>query len=152
MLELAVSLVVIALLAGVLAERLLNGVRLSEQAAVRQVVAAMRLAMHLEVGRRAGAGDLHAVRRMAGENPVRWLTQPPSGYLGELHRPDARQLPGGSWYYDTQRREIVYAPRRVAWESLPSDAVLRFQVRVRGQPGISGVELVAVEDYEGLRM
>lgn len=150
-LELTASLVVIALLAGVLAQRLLDGVRLSEQAAVRQTVAALRLAMHLEVGRRAGAGDLQAVRRMAGENPVRWLTQPPGGYLGELDGPDMSQLPGGSWHYDTQRREIVYAPRRMAWDGLPSDALLRFQVRMLGQVGISGVELAAVEDYGWLR-
>ncbi len=155
-LEWALSLTVIAILLGLLGERLLNMGRLAEQASVQQTIGILRTAMYLEVARRAGSGDLRAVAAMDGENPVRWLAQPPDGYLGEMQRPDPAALPGGSWFYDAGRRELAYAPRRLLWQAglLPADGVFRFRVSVgraggatERPAGIGGVELRPVAAY-----
>jgi len=154
LLETTVSITVIAVLMWILSDRLLDYVRLADQAAMRQAVATLRLAMYLEAGQRAATGDLNQVRAMGGGNPMRWLMEPLPDYLGERDRPDPRTLPGGSWYFDAGRRELAYVPRRLAWRGeLPEEGVFRFQVRVRPAvasamgTGISGVELGPVIGY-----
>jgi hypothetical protein len=154
-LEATLSITVIAVLMWVLSDRLLDYIRLADQAVVQQTVGTMRTAMYLEVARRAGTGDMRSIKAMAGGNPVLWLAQPPDGYLGELRRPEPRELPGGAWYFDVERGELAYVPRRLAWRaSLPAEGAFKFAVRVL-QPdapagriaGISGVELKPTATY-----
>lgn len=153
LLELTVSFTVIVALMWVFAERVRDYVRISEQTAVRQTLATLRTAMNMEVIRLAGAGDLRGVEALTGQNPVRWLAQPPDGYLGEISGRQTESAPGGSWYFETDRKQLVYVPRRFAWgEELPEDGVFRFEVRATyaggtakgAVPGLSAIELVTV--------
>lgn len=154
-LEATLSILVIAVLMWVLSDRLLGYIRLADQAAMRQAVATLRTAMYLEVGRRAGSGDLRAIRAMDGANPMAWLMEPLPGYLGELERPDPQALPGGAWYFDAGRRELAYAPHRLAWRGeLPEGGVFRFRVSAvlpagasDQSTGISAVQLAPAVPY-----
>lgn len=35
----------------------------------------------------------------------------PTGYVGELDRPDPAAVPGGSWYFDAGKKQLVYHVR-----------------------------------------
>jgi hypothetical protein len=81
----------------------------AEQLVFEHVVATLRAAVTVAVTRALVAGDDETLALLDRGNPVRLLSSPPQGYLGE--RSNAPETPPGSWFFDSASRELVYEPR-----------------------------------------
>ncbi|MGE0355581.1 MAG: hypothetical protein AB7P08_01575 [Burkholderiales bacterium] len=130
-LELGVSAVVVSVLAALLLAALLAQQALAEKATVELTILNLRTGLRLAVAELIIAGREREVASLAGANPVRWLERPPEGYLGEIDTPeDPARMPGGAWYFDRGRRELVYrVSHDGGFETLPGEpAVVRLQV------------------------
>lgn len=141
LLELAVVVCVVALLASVGLERLLRYQELAEKAAMENAASVMRSALGLRFAALYLDGNVGEIDRLAQENPMDWLAQRPPNYLGVLWSPPLESLPKGSWYYDKMTNLLVYYPDRTAHLERPDpkDPRIRFKVAVDfGQAGGSG--------------
>lgn len=153
MLELAVTLVVIVILAGVLLRALLRYEELAEKTAMELTVRNLRSGLQWRIADallHPGSAQLGA---LAGANPVSWLQRPPEGYLGE-HAGTPSAAARGGWYFDTRTRELAYRPAlHFAFEAEPGAPVeIRWQVRALdpgdgGRPA-QGFALVATTRYK----
>jgi len=156
--ELVVRVLVGAILAATLLERMLYYQELAEHAVMEATI------IHIRSGMRLHVADLMTQQRngeigaMLNENPVRWLQHPPEGYAGALEREPAGGMPGGSWYFDSGRGELVYVPKLARFFSgAQGKREARFRVTARtigtvqkeGQPRqVEGVDIVPVQSYK----
>jgi hypothetical protein len=110
--------------------RLLEYQERAEKTLVDLTVRNLRATLRWQVAQRmvhGAAGDLVA---LLDANPVAWLERPPAGYVGEIAG-EAPDLAGGSWYFNTAARQLVYVPRLAAHLSVSNyrSGRLRWQVR-----------------------
>ncbi|MDH3354238.1 MAG: hypothetical protein OEL79_03350, partial [Chromatiales bacterium] len=86
----------------------------AERTHVAWMVGAMRSTIGIEVARRAVQGGLDQIAMLDQSNPMLLLDNQKSpmmgafAYLGELNHPDPTNIAPGSWYFDSQSRELVY--------------------------------------------
>jgi len=155
LLELAIAISIIGVLAGVLLNRLFHYQELAEKAAMESTVRVIktglqvRLAELIVTNRQARAGDLEI------EDPLRWLDDKPPNYSGRYRAaPDA-----GTWYFDPGPRELVYVvqtgdrldfagggqAREIRFRAL----LLKDKVRIAGNEveSVTGITLVPVRKY-----
>jgi len=119
LLEFAVVVSIIAILAVIAVDRLWALRLEAERVAVAQVVGALRSALGIEVARRALEDGLGSLPELHGSNPMALLAQRPAGYAGELTAGSAGQVEGGQWYFDPVVGVLVYRARfRDAFEGL----------------------------------
>ena len=150
-LELLVVVTVIGILALTALARLLEVEEAAEKTVVdstlRNIGSGLRQAM---------AGDIiHAqegrIALLIGANPVRYLAQPPAGYLGAY--PDGpERVPAGAWYFDGSRRELCYRPK-LGWHLAIAGgaSLLCWRIEPVGGRlaggGVGSVRLVATRPY-----
>lgn len=131
--EWAVLLLVILLLMSLFlqrSERLqAEAERLTFQATVDALQSAVRYISLLQDQRPALYGAL-----LKEGNPMPLLAvdpaQVPSNYLGELQRPDPRNIAGGQWYFDRSAGVLVYRVknRRFFDSDWPGPAMVRYRL------------------------
>lgn len=136
LLEWGVLVCVIALLAGMLLNRMGRAQAEIERRNFLSTVRAMRAAVLLQsVVRPKDAAP--------GGNPAAVYREQfgllPTGYVGQLDRPDPASVAGGGWYFDTGKRQLVY---RVRCERY-------FRSSLKGPPRMR-LEMVAKEDFHHL--
>jgi hypothetical protein len=138
LLELAVAACVLAVVFAVLLGRLRYYQEMAEKSAVELTVQSMQNGLQMRAAELIMRGDRKGLRALQGGNPVLFLEQPPDGYAGELADADP-QLPGGSWYFDLTRHELVYVPEikaHLSVDGVPEDRIrLRFQARIDAENG-----------------
>jgi prepilin-type N-terminal cleavage/methylation domain-containing protein len=108
LLELAVCTTVVAVLTGVLLERLLDYRERAELAAVEQLAGVLRSALVLKVGQLQARGKESDIAALAGKNPIDLLAEKPRNYAGEYFTPTAQQVAPGNWYFDLKTKTLVY--------------------------------------------
>lgn len=109
LLELVLVVCVIAVLAALLYSRLEFYQEAAERAAVQQTAAAVRSGLQLQVAGLLLRGRDADIEALAARNPTDFLTDRPPGYVDEpADDESAARLPGGSWYFDARRKELVY--------------------------------------------
>ncbi|NHZ80341.1 hypothetical protein F2P44_13815 [Massilia sp. CCM 8695] len=108
LLEMAVCTVVIALLTGVLLQRLLYYREQAELAAVEQLAGVLRTALLLKTGQLQARGKEAEIPSLIGKNPIDWLTEKPRNYAGEYFAPTPAQVAPGHWYFDLKTKTLVY--------------------------------------------
>ncbi len=144
----AVTVVVMAVLMGVLSNRLEREVRNAQQMRfefrLREIEAVIRLR---EAALRV-RGELHLAERYVGANPMPWLQTNELGmqtqlsdYLGEQRMRDADSEPG-KWIFDPVEKVLVYLPFGLDDGQFERDG-LRYRVAaLRSEGGqISGLTL-----------
>jgi hypothetical protein len=110
-----------------------------EAAAMQSEAAAIRVELLDRLAHREAVGG----KLPESDNPLRWITRQPAGYVGELDPPPTQ---GSVWYFDRRRDELVYRFR--------SGREARFRL-VRGrevanvQGGLAGVGLRRVDGEDG---
>lgn len=159
LLELLVVITAISLLGGVLLERVLFYQEQAEKAAMEQMAGMLRSALRLQIAERLPKGR-QGMAELIGQNPMDWLVGKPANYRGE--RAGAGMVPGGSWYFDSSTKSLVYMVGN-GRHFLPNPAgrkEVRYQVQafIGGKPqaprnaadkqGIDGVTLVLLEPYQ----
>jgi len=110
-LEFPLVVIVLGVLWQTVFERTTGGEELGEKAAVEFTIRNVRSGLEMEMAARMLSGHEKKIAEMEGSNPVLWLEKPPQGYLGEFSSmPD--KFPPTTWYFDTQRKALVYRPAR----------------------------------------
>lgn len=150
-LELLVVVAVIGILALTALARLLEIEEASEKTVVESTL------RNIDSGlRQAMAGDIiHGqegrIADLIGANPVRYLAQPPAGYLGEY--PGGPELvAAGAWFFDGTRRELCYRPK-LGWHLAIAGgaSLLCWRIEPVGGRlaggGVGSVRLVATRPY-----
>ena len=99
--ELAVVVLVVAVLAWLLMRALDRAREEVEEATVQSEAAALRVELLDAQAHRAAFGGALP----NGDNPLRWVGRQPAAYLGEL---DAAPAARGVWYFDRARGELAY--------------------------------------------
>ena len=125
--EFAVVIGIFSILVIFLIDKAFENFELGEKSAMETQRAMMRAGMDLHIAGLITSGRERDTVKMPGQNPVDWLREKPPNYLGEFAGapPDASNAWG--WYFDIQKKEIVYLAKRHAY--LKPDSTGRFRVR-----------------------
>ncbi len=132
--ELAVTAVVVAVLAGILLHRMVPYAGQSEVVAAKQLIHSLRTALALRAAQAAASGGPDALLAISRENPIEWLVRRPENYLGEYYSPDEAELPKGNWYFDKASRTLVYLVAAPKSFSAETSKFLRFKVELLRVP------------------
>ena len=154
--ELLVVVTLVAVLAAILLDRILLYQEQAEKVAAEQVIAAVRSGLQMQFASRLLSEDRSGIKGIFEGNPIDILIDPPSNYGGIIsgggQSPEVPKK--GSWYFDKERRELVYYPKlssNLASENV--EKVLRFRVEGsgelagRGNMGF-GIRLTTVIPYQ----
>jgi prepilin-type N-terminal cleavage/methylation domain-containing protein len=144
LLELAAALAILLAAAGVLLWRLGYYQEAAEQARVEYTANTLKLALQLHVADLLAQQTAVDYAALARENPVNWLETPMPGYRGEVGPDEATRMPRGSWYFDRERREVVYLPLRDAYLAAGESGEKRLRFQVQALPAEGGRASVAV--------
>lgn len=106
--EFALTSALFALLVSIGLERLGSFQQRVESAAAEQLVDTLRAALTIKVSQLSAAQRQSDVGALLDDNPMLWLSAPPSNYLGEYYAPDPRRLAPGNWYFDRGRKLLAY--------------------------------------------
>ena len=107
--ELAVTLTLIAVLGGVLLDRTIYYQELAEKASMEQVAADLRSSVNLRAAELALDNRFAELDDLVLKNPFDLLVRKPQNYLGVLEAPAAEAVPPGKWYFDKRSKEVVYS-------------------------------------------
>lgn len=130
LIELAVVVCIVAILFTVAIDKYLDLLVDVERATMEQNLGAMRSAVALQMASRLVKGNSEGAAAMAGENPMRYMSETPFNYLGELDSPDPAAIAEGNWYYDTRLQAMVYRVRNDAFFRTPLDGPPRARFRI----------------------
>jgi general secretion pathway protein G len=106
--ELIVVICIIAVLVGILLNRLRWYEEAAEKAVMQQTAAAIKSALQMRVASYMINGRDNEIENLRNENPVSWLQESPADYAGEFYADAYARVRPGSWYFDLSRREFVY--------------------------------------------
>jgi type II secretory pathway pseudopilin PulG len=155
-LELLVAISVIGIVAAVLLDRLLYYQEAAEKANMQYWANVLKLGLQIRVGHLMAQNQVVDYLEVARENPMTWLDVPAPGYRGEVVGSANVQMPGGSWYYDRTRRELIYVAAQHRYLQLDGDRRPRvhFRVKVVRPDGMAarddlvlGLQLAPMEPY-----
>ena len=141
LLEFAVTVLVAAALSAVLLNRFDYYRDQAEMAATRQLVAAMRTALHVRAVQLQAAGRLDALQALAEDNPMNLLVDKPSNYLGEFEAPDPEKIGRAGWVFDARDKSIVYLLPNAERLSFGTARLLKFKVEFFRAPEQRNVSL-----------
>jgi general secretion pathway protein G len=106
--ELIVVVCIVAIIAGILLNRLHLYEEAAEKAAMQQTAAAIKSALQMRVASYIISGRDNEIEKLRNENPVSWLQEKPADYAGEFYADAYARVRPGSWYFDLTRRELIY--------------------------------------------
>jgi type II secretory pathway pseudopilin PulG len=107
-LELVVSLTLVAVLVGVFLDRALYYRERAEKAAMEQIAQDLRSSVNLQVAELALNNRFKELAALPSQNPMDLLAQKPTNYLGVLESHGAQEVVTGNWYFDKTSKEVVY--------------------------------------------
>ncbi|HEY6966420.1 MAG TPA: type II secretion system protein [Burkholderiales bacterium] len=108
LLELVISLTLVAVLVAVFLDRALYYRERAEKAAMEQVAQDLRSSVNLRVAELALENRFRELAVLAEENPMELLARKPQNYLGVLAGTAVQEVVTGSWYFDKISKEVVY--------------------------------------------
>lgn len=129
--ELAVAVALIGVLSAILLSRVVFYQEQVEIARVQRLVASLRSALQLKAATLFIAHRYDQMERLAEENPMSWLVEAPTNYVGEYYAPDKQKIPDGNWYFDRQDRTLVYLPNSRKLAGGKQSKLLKFNVKLR---------------------
>lgn len=154
--EFVIVITIIATLGAVLMSRLQNTAELAEKASMEYTADELRTAMLMEFADNVIHSTPAKNVGLVQANPMDWLLQKPSNYLGEFRDPPANAEQTGHWYYDTHDHLLVYLVRHGDDFQPDSAGLKRVRYRVKlvydeTEPkAIVGLVLAPVEPYKWL--
>lgn len=153
LIEFTVVLVIIAIIAAILLDRLKFYEENAEKATMESTAASIQAALNLRVAGYLAAGKGgDEIQRIAAQNPIEWLSRRPDNYAGAFDQVGAAELPEGCWYFDLSDRTLVYRIRygRAFVPDADGRKEVRYRARVeygRLEPGstLIGIRTAAFE-------
>jgi hypothetical protein len=159
LLQIGLVAVIASLLASLLLQRAERLAADAEALALELSLQALRNGAQIEAMRLQAVNGNAAIATLQGGNPALWAEFQSEQYLGVLDAEAARDAPRGSWYFDAERRELVYTVRhRDHFRSPGGDRVrLRAELEFADRNGdgrydpvnesARGIRIEAVEPY-----
>jgi prepilin-type N-terminal cleavage/methylation domain-containing protein len=129
LLEFAVTVMVAAALSAFLLNRFDFYREQAEMAATRQLVAALRTALHTRAAQLQASGQGAALHALAEDNPMNWLARKPLDYLGEFDALEPEQIGRSGWVFDVRDKSLVYLLSNAESFSFGEARLLRFKVK-----------------------
>jgi prepilin-type N-terminal cleavage/methylation domain-containing protein len=159
MFEMVVAIIVLCVLATVLYGRLAFYQEYAEKKSMEVTIHNLRVGLRYQLADRMNRDQMQEVESLLTENPVTWLENPPSNYLGILNNPLIEEITPGNWYFDAAQHLLVYMPKhkRYLRMATPADTTLRFRVTaiknppkvVKGSgPPVELVSLTLLNEYK----
>jgi len=108
LLELILVIVTIGILFTVAVDKLLVLKVEAERTAMNQVLASLRSAMNIQVASHISKNTINQLPKRIHTNPMDWLSEKPSSYIGVLDEPDPADITPGKWYFDSYNKYLVY--------------------------------------------
>jgi len=108
LLELVVSLTLVAALVGVFLDRALYYREQAEKATMEQVAQDLRSSVNLRVAELALNNRFQELAELPQENPFELLARKPENYRGVLAGVPVQEVVTGGWYFDKISKEVVY--------------------------------------------
>lgn len=159
LLELAVVVSVVAVLAGTLLKRIVFYQEQAEKVAMETTVGILRSTLYLKFASLATKGEWNEIKQLANKNPIALLATPPPNYIGETFSPEKDYVVSGNWYFDHRDKNLVYLVHNTknfrAITGKPNE--IRFRVALvkgtqdpsgRADNVIEGVVLQQVSSYK----
>lgn len=139
LIELVVVIAIIAILAGLLLERVWFYQEQAEKAAMEQVAGALQSALILQYANMLTHGRESEAKILTSENPLRWLMQKPVNYAGEFYDLTPASIAPGNWAFDLKSRELVYVPYRTDYFTPGTDGNkwVRYHVRLEYENNVA---------------
>jgi general secretion pathway protein G len=153
MLELALVVVVVSVLATVALGRFLYYQERAEKVAMESTLAIVKMGLQMRLAELIVTNRQAFAVQLERENPMKWLDPIPDNYAGEYVAP----IKSGNWYYAAAEHELVYLPSGTSYLDLGQSALaeLRYHVvlqfdrnAVTGHPAPIGVGLVPSRDFK----
>lgn len=124
--------IIVAIVATVLLERLLTYAEAAEKAAMEATLSRLHAALYTRVAYLTLRGDYEALEALPTTSPVVTAAMTMTNYLGEFVGLPL-EVEGGRWLYDQVRNELVYVPnlkRHLRADPSEGIAGLRFKLEV----------------------
>lgn len=134
LMEFAVAVSVAAILIGMLLSRLSAYQGEAERVALQYTVSGMRSALQIRQAQARLPGHALNLAQLAEQNPLELLERKPKNYLGEFYSPDVRELAPGNWYFDRDKRILVYLLNEKGVLGNSSLKLLQFKVKLTRLP------------------
>jgi len=128
LLEFAVTVLVAAALSMVILNRFDFYRDQAEMASARQMVGALRTALHTRAVQLQAAGRDQELQALAADNPMNWLLQKPANYLGEYYAPDPARIGRSGWVFDPRDKSLVYMLPNAESFTFGTARLLKFKV------------------------
>jgi hypothetical protein len=106
--ELVVFIITVAIIYASAANRFAAFPVEAEKANLIAITTQLQSAINMEMLLGVGFGNMAASAQMAGMNPMDFLLEAPSNYLGVFSRANAEGLERRSWYFDSGAGELIY--------------------------------------------
>ena len=134
--EFALVAALFAVFVGMATNRLHAYQENAELVAVKQLIVSLQAALTLKTAQLTVSQRRADIAALADENPIGWLHDGPSNYLGEYYSPDNEHFPSGNWYFDRSNKTLVYMPWVRKSFSPRSLILLKFKVKSFHPPTI----------------
>jgi prepilin-type N-terminal cleavage/methylation domain-containing protein len=155
LLEFAVVVCAIAILAGFALDRFLPLVGRAQRAAFLNVERDLQSSLLLEAAERITRGESHTLPELAATNPMSLLLRPPANYVGESAWVESHEVPRASWYFDEANGVLGYRVGRYTRFKAGDGPADRIELRVaflyQDRDG-DGVFDAAGDRFHGLRL
>jgi prepilin-type N-terminal cleavage/methylation domain-containing protein len=140
LLELAVTIAIIAVLAGMLLKRVTFYSEQAEIAAMETVLGSLRSGLHMKAGQMIVQGKAGELPTLVSKNPMELLAEQPSNYLGEYFSPQSFTITPGNWYFDRTKLLLVYIMNSGSDPQTKEPKRLKFKVQVLLAGEVKGPE------------
>jgi|GEM_PF-961211 len=107
LLELIAVTSAVALMSGILLDRILVYQEMAERVSMQQVVRSLRISLQLQVANLIAKNRIEALPKLAEQNPMVWLAQPPDNYAGEFVSARQGSVAPGQWYFNLESRKLI---------------------------------------------
>jgi len=141
LLEFALTVLVAAAVSVFLMNRFAFYREQAELAATRQLVGALRTALHARAAQLQAGSQAEGLQALARDNPMNWLERTPANYLGEYDAPDPEKIGRSGWVFDVRDKSIVYLLPNAESFSFGTARLLRFKVEFLRTPEHSAQSL-----------
>jgi prepilin-type N-terminal cleavage/methylation domain-containing protein len=139
--ELAITVAIIGVLAGVLLSRLRLYQEEAERVAMDNVVGVLRSALSMRHGQLVAQGKQGDVNKLLTINPMDLLAQKPANYLGELNPQQKEKISRGNWYFNRKKLLLVYIARTGATFRVSEKKQFSYKVELLSDmDGANGLE------------
>ena len=138
LLELVVSLTLMAVLVGVFLDRALYYREQAEKAAMEQVAMDLRSSVNLRVAELVLENRFKELPALQLQNPMDLLVRKPQNYLGILQGAKVQEVVTGHWYFDNTSKEVVYYVDSGRYFAPDDQGRMRVAWRVKLVQGVGG--------------